>query len=176
MGEMVVVRGDRRILSLVVVLPPSHTSNHPAPPTTPAATPQPRPIPHLPAAPIYSPILKELVVNWSIRRGNFEKNSRLRLTHGRKVLEVRPVFNWQNGKAIEFLLESLVGDDRTDEDAFKVSREVNRGYGIIVSSVPKESNAFYSVRDTAEGYSRAVLRQRLIAEKLATTRLRGGGT
>ncbi|KAL3647463.1 hypothetical protein CASFOL_008431 [Castilleja foliolosa] len=87
---------------------------------------------------------------------------RLRLTHGRKVLEVRPVLNWHKGKAVEFLLESLglmncddvlpiyVGDDRTDEDAFKVLREGNRGYGIIVSSVPKESNAFYSLRDTSE--------------------------
>ncbi|KAG8381497.1 hypothetical protein BUALT_Bualt06G0128000 [Buddleja alternifolia] len=87
---------------------------------------------------------------------------RLRLTHGRKVLEVRPVLDWDKGKAVEFLLESLglmncddvlpiyVGDDRTDEDAFKVLREGNRGYGIIVSSVPKESNAFYSLRDPAE--------------------------
>ncbi|XP_073043583.1 probable trehalose-phosphate phosphatase F [Primulina eburnea] len=87
---------------------------------------------------------------------------RLRLTHGRKVLEVRPVLNWDKGKAVEFLLESLglmnsddiipiyVGDDRTDEDAFKVLREANRGCGIIVSSVPKESNAFYSLRDPSE--------------------------
>ncbi|KAJ4953761.1 hypothetical protein NE237_030593 [Protea cynaroides] len=87
---------------------------------------------------------------------------RLRLTHGRKVLEVRPVINWDKGKAVEFLLESLglsnsndvvpiyVGDDRTDEDAFKVLREGNRGYGILVSSVPKESNAFYSLRDPSE--------------------------
>ncbi|XP_057951827.1 trehalose-phosphate phosphatase A-like isoform X2 [Malania oleifera] len=69
---------------------------------------------------------------------------RLRLTHGRKVLEVRPVINWDKGKAVEFLLESL------DEDAFKVLREKNRGYGILVSSVPKESSAFYSLRDTTE--------------------------
>ncbi|GAB2274122.1 hypothetical protein Dimus_008893 [Dionaea muscipula] len=32
---------------------------------------------------------------------------RLRLTHGRKVLEVRPVIDWNKGKAVEFLLESL---------------------------------------------------------------------
>ncbi|XVE56372.1 hypothetical protein DITRI_Ditri04bG0003900 [Diplodiscus trichospermus] len=32
---------------------------------------------------------------------------RLRLTHGRKVLEVRPVINWDKGKAVKFLLESL---------------------------------------------------------------------
>ncbi|XP_057475810.1 probable trehalose-phosphate phosphatase F isoform X2 [Actinidia eriantha] len=87
---------------------------------------------------------------------------RLRLTHGRKVLEVRPVLDWNKGKAVEFLLESLgltncddvlpiyVGDDRTDEDAFKVLREGNRGYGIFVSSAPKESHALYSLRDPSE--------------------------
>nr|XP_023877031.1 trehalose-phosphate phosphatase A-like isoform X1 [Quercus suber]XP_023877032.1 trehalose-phosphate phosphatase A-like isoform X1 [Quercus suber]XP_023877033.1 trehalose-phosphate phosphatase A-like isoform X1 [Quercus suber] len=86
----------------------------------------------------------------------------LRLTHGRKVLEVRPVIDWDKGKAVTFLLESLglsncddvlpiyVGDDRTDEDAFKVLREENQGYGILVSSAPKESNAVYSLRDPSE--------------------------
>lgn len=51
-----------------------------------------------------------------------------------QVLEVRPIIDWNKGKAVEFLLEYLglrtsddvlpiyVGDDRTDEDAFKVSR------------------------------------------------------
>ncbi|XP_015582969.1 probable trehalose-phosphate phosphatase G isoform X2 [Ricinus communis] len=87
---------------------------------------------------------------------------RLRLTHGRKVLEVRPVIDWNKGKAVEFLLESLglsnsddvlpifIGDDRTDEDAFKVLRKGNKGYGILVSPVPKETNAFYSLRDPTE--------------------------
>ncbi|XAR71809.1 Trehalose-phosphatase [Bertholletia excelsa] len=87
---------------------------------------------------------------------------RLRLTHGRKVLEVRPVLDWDKGKAIKFLLESLglsnrddvlpiyIGDDTTDEDAFKVLNEENRGCGILVSSVPKESNASYSLRNPSE--------------------------
>lgn len=87
---------------------------------------------------------------------------RLRLTHGRKVLEVRPEIDWNKGKAVEFLLESLglsnsdnvlpifIGDDRTDEDAFKVLRQGNLGYGILVSPVPKESNASYSLRDPSE--------------------------
>ncbi|XP_075485152.1 putative trehalose-phosphate phosphatase G [Primulina tabacum] len=91
-----------------------------------------------------------------------KKYPHLRVAHGRKVLEVRPVLNWDKGKAVKFLLESLgltnsdevlplyIGDDRTDEDAFKVMREANRGHGIIVSSVPKESNAFYSLRDPSE--------------------------
>ncbi|XP_020583963.1 probable trehalose-phosphate phosphatase F [Phalaenopsis equestris] len=87
---------------------------------------------------------------------------RLRLTYGRKVLEIRPVIDWNKGKAVEFLLESLglnnrddvlpiyVGDDRTDEDAFKVLREGSKGFGILVSSVPKESNAYYSLREPSE--------------------------
>ncbi|OQU89957.1 hypothetical protein SORBI_3002G303900 [Sorghum bicolor] len=87
---------------------------------------------------------------------------RLRLCHGRKVLEVRPVIDWNKGKAVEFLLDSLgladsdkvlpiyIGDDRTDEDAFKVLREDKRGFGILVSSVPKESHALYSLVDPPE--------------------------
>lgn len=94
--------------------------------------------------------------------GILKEYPHLRLTHGRKVLEVRPVIDWDKGKAVMFLLESLglskckdvlpiyIGDDRTDEDAFKVLREQNRGYGILVSSVPKESNAYYSLRDPSE--------------------------
>lgn len=31
----------------------------------------------------------------------------LRLTQGRKVLEVRPMIKWDKGDALEFLLESL---------------------------------------------------------------------
>ncbi|WJX30475.1 trehalose-phosphatase [Trifolium repens] len=86
----------------------------------------------------------------------------LRLTHGRKVLEVRPVIDWDKGKAVTFLLESLglnddddvlaiyIGDDRTDEDAFKALSEVNKGFGILVSSAPKESSAAYSLSDPSE--------------------------
>ncbi|GAB2233379.1 hypothetical protein Droror1_Dr00002601 [Drosera rotundifolia] len=87
---------------------------------------------------------------------------RLRLTHGRKVLEVRPLIDWNKGKAVEFLLESLglnnredvlpiyIGDDRTDEDAFKVLRDGKIGHGILVSSAPKESQAYYSLKDPSE--------------------------
>ncbi|XP_051115184.1 probable trehalose-phosphate phosphatase G [Andrographis paniculata] len=91
-----------------------------------------------------------------------EHYPRLRITHGRKVLEVRPMIDWDKGKAVEFLLQSLgygdrhdvlpiyIGDDKTDEDAFQVLREKNCGYGILVSSVLKPSHASYSLRDTSE--------------------------
>ncbi|KAM7256919.1 hypothetical protein ACFE04_012660 [Oxalis oulophora] len=87
---------------------------------------------------------------------------KLKFNHGRKVLEIRPMIDWNKGKAVEFLLESLgldkdehvlpifIGDDKTDEDAFKVLRKRNQGCGILVSPVAKETNARYSLKDPAE--------------------------
>ncbi|CAK9186442.1 unnamed protein product [Ilex paraguariensis] len=87
---------------------------------------------------------------------------KLRLTQGRKVLEVRPTIKWDKGKALEFLLKSLgyanssnvfpifIGDDRTDEDGFKVLRKRGQGIGILVSKVPKETNASYSLQEPSE--------------------------
>uniref|UniRef100_A0A1J3EAU4 Trehalose 6-phosphate phosphatase n=1 Tax=Noccaea caerulescens TaxID=107243 RepID=A0A1J3EAU4_NOCCA len=87
---------------------------------------------------------------------------KLRLTQGRKVIEIRPTIKWDKGKALEFLLESLgfansnnvlpiyIGDDRTDEDAFKVLREKGQGFGILVSKVPKETSATYSLQEPSE--------------------------
>ncbi|CAL5019624.1 unnamed protein product [Urochloa decumbens] len=87
---------------------------------------------------------------------------KLKLTQGRKVLEIRPSIMWDKGKALEFLLESLgfancsdvlpvyIGDDRTDEDAFKVLRKRGQGIGILVSKCPKETNASYSLQDPSE--------------------------
>jgi trehalose 6-phosphate phosphatase len=49
-----------------------------------------------------------------------------------QVLEVRPSIKWNKGNALEYLLDTLgfsessdvlpvyIGDDKTDEDAFKV--------------------------------------------------------
>ncbi|KAE8656290.1 putative trehalose-phosphate phosphatase I [Hibiscus syriacus] len=63
---------------------------------------------------------------------------KLKLTQGRKVLEIRPTIKWDKGRALEFLLEALgyadsndvlpvyIGDDRSDEDAFKVKEFLRR--------------------------------------------------
>ncbi|CAA7047904.1 unnamed protein product [Microthlaspi erraticum] len=87
---------------------------------------------------------------------------KLRLTQGRKVLELRPSIKWDKGKALEFLLNSLdiaeskdalpiyIGDDRTDEDAFKVLRERGQGLGIVVSKTERETNASYSLQDPSQ--------------------------
>ncbi|XP_034708829.1 probable trehalose-phosphate phosphatase D isoform X1 [Vitis riparia] len=84
-----------------------------------------------------------------------------RVTRGKKVLEVRPLIEWDKGHALEYLLDTLgfdssdvvpiyLGDDRTDEDAFKMITTRGEGYPIIVSSVPKETKASHSLRDTKE--------------------------
>ncbi|CAL9101491.1 unnamed protein product [Musa textilis] len=95
-------------------------------------------------------------------RSVMKEYPKLRLTQGRKVLEIRPTIKWDKGKALEFLLESLgfadckdvmpvyIGDDRTDEDAFKVLRDRGQGLGILVSKFPKETNATYSLQEPTE--------------------------
>ncbi|VFQ96011.1 unnamed protein product [Cuscuta campestris] len=87
---------------------------------------------------------------------------KLRISQGRKVLEIRPIIKWDKGKALEFLLQSLgyansndvfpvyIGDDRTDEDAFKVLRERGQGSGILVTQTPKDTHASYSLQDPSE--------------------------
>ncbi|GLJ52124.1 hypothetical protein SUGI_1108760 [Cryptomeria japonica] len=86
----------------------------------------------------------------------------IRLTEGKMVIEIRPPIKWDKGKALEFLLQSLglancndvlplyIGDDRTDEDAFKVLRDRGQGFGILVSESPKETSANYSLRKPTE--------------------------
>lgn len=95
-------------------------------------------------------------------RSVLKEYPKLRLTQGRKVLEIRPTIKWDKGKALEFLLESLglanctdvfpvyIGDDRTDEDAFKVLRDRGQGFGILVSKIAKETNASYYLQEPSE--------------------------
>lgn len=63
---------------------------------------------------------------------------RVRVTHGKCVVEIRPPVDWDKGKAVAMLIKRYagrhgtvmyLGDDRTDEDAF---RSVNRHRGIAV--------------------------------------------
>ncbi|GKV31303.1 hypothetical protein SLEP1_g40006 [Rubroshorea leprosula] len=84
------------------------------------------------------------------------------LSEGKMVLEIRPSIEWNKGHALEYLLETFgfrnsrdvlplyIGDDRTDEDAFKVIQSRGQGFPIIVSSIPKETKASYSLQDPSE--------------------------
>lgn len=74
-------------------------------------------------------------------RGVGDSAEQLRVTGGKKIVEVRPDFEWDKGKALEYLLKTFdldrddvaplhVGDDVTDEDAFRAIHD--RGVGIVV--------------------------------------------
>lgn len=75
-----------------------------------------------------------------------EGASGLCLTEGKMVVEVRPDIAWDKGAATRFLLDTVeearagtvpalfLGDDRTDEDAFRILAE-ERG-GILVADGP----------------------------------------
>lgn len=83
----------------------------------------------------------------------------LRITGGKKVLELRPDADWDKGRAVLWLLDALgleregvlpfyLGDDVTDEDAFAALE--SRGIGIIVGEPSGESRARYRLADVAE--------------------------
>ena len=85
--------------------------------------------------------------------------SNLRLMCGKKVFEFMPDIDWDKGKAIRWLLSILniswreyaviyIGDDTTDEDAFRMVR--TRGIGILVSEGKATSAADYFVHSPQE--------------------------
>jgi trehalose-phosphatase len=70
-----------------------------------------------------------------------------------------PDIDWNKGKAVLWLLETLgleggdalpifIGDDRTDEDAFRALE--NRGVGILVSDQPELTAASYWLKNPEE--------------------------
>lgn len=100
--------------------------------------------------------LKELfneLVDSSVRDG------KIRVTRGKKVLEIRPDVDWDKGRAAEWLIDVVskergkiypvyMGDDATDEDAFLVLK--GKGLAVLVTQEERESNAEYYLRNTEE--------------------------
>lgn len=84
----------------------------------------------------------------------------LRKTTGKKVLELLPKIDWNKGKALLWFRNCLklndnntiipifIGDDKTDEDGFKVVS--NYGIGICVQETPNPTLAKYVLKDTNE--------------------------
>jgi len=97
-----------------------------------------------------------------------KNNPDLRLMKGKKVFEILPRMEWDKGKALMRIMKTLgldwkkqniiyIGDDTTDEDAFRVVR--GRGMGVLVSKTPKRSFAdFYvnSVNDVKKIFEYAL--------------------
>jgi trehalose 6-phosphate phosphatase len=83
----------------------------------------------------------------------------LRRVTGKKVYELEPDIDWHKGRAVNWLLETLglaqpevlplyIGDDFTDEDAFRAVRQC--GVGIVVSEKPRSTAARYALKNSAE--------------------------
>ena len=100
----------------------------------------------------------------------------LRVTGGKKILELRPRVAWDKGRAVLWLLRALhldlaevcptyIGDDVTDEDAFEALAD--RGIGIVVRDGPRETAARYAL-DHPEQVRRFLEALRLLIE--GTTR------
>lgn len=88
---------------------------------------------------------------------------KLRVTGGKEIHELRPNVPWDKGKAVLSLLDTLglagpetlplyLGDDETDEDAFRAlaARGEGKGAGIRVMDPPAPSAAGWSLKDPAE--------------------------
>lgn len=84
---------------------------------------------------------------------------RLRKGSGKKVFQVQPKVDWDKGHAVLWLLDKLelnrpgvlplyVGDDITDEDAFRVMRE--QGIGIVVGQGSRATAAHYVLAGPTE--------------------------
>lgn len=87
------------------------------------------------------------------------KYPNLHLTLGKKIFELKPSMDWDKGKAVIFIMNKLfgnntdvypvyLGDDTTDEDAFKAIKDW--GIGILVGSHEQLTYADFHLTDTEE--------------------------
>lgn len=103
--------------------------------------------------PVLKKIFKETVILYLLR-------NKIRVKSGKMVVEVRPPVEWDKGKVVLWLLERslfvskgesilpvYLGDDVTDEDAFRAIK--NKGLTIFIGK-PKKSHARYYLKDHNE--------------------------
>jgi len=97
-------------------------------------------------------------------------SGKVRVVKGKKVFEIRPNIDWDKGKAVLWIIDTIdperklmpiyIGDDQTDEDAFLALK--NRGITILVSEKPKKSHAKFFLRNVGE--------VKIFLEKMAKTK------
>jgi trehalose 6-phosphate phosphatase len=104
---------------------------------------------------IVAEIFRQIASSW-LREG------KIRITTGKKVWEVRPPIDWHKGKAVETIMKEIkavlggeqwltiyLGDDTTDEDAFRIIHRP-QGWSIFVGEENPSSNADYFLNSTSE--------------------------
>lgn len=92
---------------------------------------------------------------------SYVQQKKIRISHGKKVVEIKPKIGWNKGKIVLWLIKYFrnkvssrrylpiyLGDDTTDEDAFKVLKK--KGIGIFVGDSKKRSQAKFYLKNTRE--------------------------
>lgn len=90
-----------------------------------------------------------------------DEHPKLRKKGGKKIFELQPDVEWDKGRAVLWLTDALglnhsgvvviyIGDDVTDEDAFRALRYRGTGIGIRVASPTSGTHATYYLRDCEE--------------------------
>lgn len=92
----------------------------------------------------------------------------IRVTHGKKIFEIRPNVEWDKGKATLWIIDIIdpgreltpiyIGDDQTDEDAFLALK--NKGITVLISEKPRKTHAKFFLRnvDEVKAFLRELLR------------------
>jgi trehalose-phosphatase len=92
---------------------------------------------------------------------DFKKKGLITINQGKKVIEIKPKVNWNKGKAVSLLLSKInrntqryypvyIGDDVTDNDAFKVLYK--KGLTVYVGEKSSKFKAHYFIKNTGEVY------------------------
>jgi len=100
--------------------------------------------------PLLDKITSEVINPYRVR-------NKIKINSGKKVYEIKPPFKWDKGKVVLYLLARqqfaskdkkvlpiYIGDDVTDEDAFRAIK--NKGLTVFVGK-PKKSYAQYYLRN-----------------------------
>ena len=82
---------------------------------------------------------------------------RIKITRGKKVVEVRPNLDWGKGQAIEKIrrecgdnpLPVFFGDDQTDEDGFAVVQDAG-GVAVFIGQTRQATKALHQLESPAE--------------------------
>ena len=93
---------------------------------------------------------------------NFE--GAFRVTYGRKVIEIRPGNAWNKGNAVSWILENMgreslpvyIGDDTTDEDAYRIIK--GKGISISIGKSP-EADYYLKNQNEVKGFIEWLLEQ-----------------
>jgi trehalose-phosphatase len=104
--------------------------------------------------PLVKTVFHETIIHYLV-------TNKIKINSGKKVLEVKPPLRWNKGHIVSWLcarrrfvlgrdafLPIYIGDDLTDEDAFKVVK--NNGLAIFVGEPIKTSHARYYLRNPSE--------------------------